>query len=117
MTEETDRALRIAISSLRSGRVTVRINNESPVEVRIEGDTITVSMQEDNFRHSALKGFRGRLAEFRVMRRLSEVFNSASRRFDLMIGDRKVFSMGKGVRSILGKEKVSFSGILRNLRP
>ncbi|AKA48264.1 hypothetical protein IX51_03155 [uncultured archaeon] len=105
-----------ALSSLISGKVGIRFNQEDPVEIEASGGVITVRITEKHLSNIMFEGIKHRFSELGNISRIAEALNRSSRRLDLEIEGRKIFSMGKGVSSRLGSEKVYFSNILKSFR-
>lgn len=116
MTRSADRVIGSVLSSLKSGSVTVRIRDEEPVRIEISHQVLSVRMSEGSFSGMAYGGLRNRLLELRFMRRISEILRDSSIRMDLYSDGKKILSMGKGVKSFLGSERVYFSNLLRSAR-
>lgn len=116
MTKTTDRVIGTVLSSLKSGSVNVTVQGEDPVKIQVSEGLLSVSMSEGSFSEIAFGGIRNRLTEMRFIRRLSEILRDSSMRLDLYADGRKILSMGKGVRSFLGSEKVYFSNLLRSAK-
>lgn len=116
MSRTADRVVGSIISSLKSGSVTVSIRGEEPVRIEVSENTLSIRMTEGAFSGMAFGGVRKRLTELRFMKRLSEIMKDSSMRLDLYANGKKILSMGRGVRSFLGSEKVYFSNLLRSAK-
>ena len=55
-----------------------------------------------------LSSLRSRINEVKLLRGLSELLHASSIRLEIYRNRRKIVSMGRGVRSLLGNEKVHF---------
>lgn len=116
MSNTVEKAAALALSSLKSGKIGIRINDRKPVRIEIYGETISVDIPGEHAFGEGFEGFRYRLTEIRLIRKVAEILNKSSKKLDLLIEGRKLLSMGKGVNSILGNEKFFFSNLMRFFR-
>ena len=116
----SDTEARIALcilNSVKSGKVGIRINQEEPIRIEISGESVKVTIPERIFSGISFKMIRHRLTDFRAMREAAEILKTSQRRLDLYLDGEKVFSIGKGVSSLFGNEKLYLTNLIRSFKP
>lgn len=116
MSNTADRVLGSILSSLKSGSVTISVEGEDPVRVEITDHTLTIRTSRNSFSRRVFGGFKTKLTEYRFMKRMSELLRESAMRLDLYANGKKIMSMGQGVHSFLGNEKVYFSNLFKSTK-
>lgn len=114
MTKEDDRILFDLLASLKSGKVSIHFNQDETLEVKVSGNDISVNLEEPASHGEGLVNLHTRLTELRLLRGLSKFLHGSSIRLEVYRNRQKIISMGRGINSLLGNEKVHFLNLLRS---
>ena len=117
MSETESRIARFILNSVKSGKVDIRINREEPIRLEASDECLKVTIPERLFSGVSFKLIRHRLTDFRAMREAAEILKNTERRLDIYLDGEKVFSIGKGVSSLLGNEKLYLTNLIRSFKP
>lgn len=114
MSDRLEHVLAGILSSVKSGKVNVRVNDRTEYSLEALDNNISVNMPADHLfsRHGLT--LKEKLTDLRMLKKLSTILRDSSIRVEVFMDNRKVFSMGQGVSSLLGSEKVNFLNILRS---
>ena len=112
MTKEDDRILFELLKSLRGGSATIHFLKGETLEITVSGNDISVNLEEAGIHLERLIPLRSRINEAKILRGLSKLLHGSSIRLEIYRNRRKIVSMGRGVRSLLGNEKVHFLNIV-----
>ncbi len=108
MTKEDDRLLFELLKSLKGGSATIHFIRGETLEITVSGNDISVNLEETGIHLERLSSLRSRINEVKLLRGLSALLHASSIRLEIYRNRRKIVSMGRGVRSLLGHEKVHF---------
>lgn len=116
MSDTETRLAHFVLNSLKSGKIGIKIGEDEPIRIEVSEESVKVSVPEPLFSGVSFKLLRHRLTDFRLLRRISETLKDSPKRLDLFLDGEKVFSIGKGVSSLFGNEKIYLTNLLRSLR-
>lgn len=116
MSNETGRILAPILTSVKSGRVKVSINSENPFTMEVVGGILRISLPEHYLSHRSFRKVRDKITDMNMLKDLARILSKSSMKVDVYAGNRKIFSMGEGVSSMLGNEKVYFVNLLKAMR-
>lgn len=114
MTKSDDKLLFQLLRTMRSGRVKIRFNSDEALEVSVSGDDISIDLEERTDWGKFTASFRERITELRLLRSLSKLLHGSSIKVEIYRNRKKIVSMGRGVNSALGSEKVHFLNLIRS---
>lgn len=106
----------IILDSMVSGRLGIRVDGKEIMGLEADSESVKLTIPRDLFSGASFTLLRHRLMNFRFLRSAIEILENSSRRLDLFLDRERIFSVGKGVESSFGNEKLYLANLLRSLR-
>lgn len=116
MTKEDEKLLFELLKSLKAGKATIRFLRGETLEITVSGNNISVNLEEPGTHLERLMSVRSRITEIKFLRGLSRLLHKSSIRLEIYRNRRKIVSMGRGIHSLLGNEKVHFLNLAGSRR-
>lgn len=114
MTKEDDQLLFQLLTSLRAGKVSISFNRDETLEVNVSGKDISVDLEEPHNHGTGFNSLRNRLTQLSLLRGMSRSLHGSSIKLEIYRNRKKIISMGRGINSVLGNEKVHFLNLMKS---